>query len=104
MAAGGVRDMSDIELKLGYTTKEVPGRCIKCCAEEEARNCLWEILKCEGGNKETEQTYEALITLLTSPELQKLRDESEKYLSEGKNVKIVIHLGDGEPKYEMKLD
>lgn len=96
--------MSDIELEIGYTTKEVPGKCIKCLAEEEARNCLWELLKCGEGNKELEQTYEALITLLKSPALQNLRDESEKYLSEGKNVKIVIHLEDGEFKYKIKFD
>jgi hypothetical protein len=45
-----------------------------------------------------------MITLLTSPELQKLRDESEKYLAEGKNVKIVIHLGEDKPRYEIKID
>ncbi|HUV52871.1 MAG TPA: hypothetical protein VMW64_07330 [Dehalococcoidia bacterium] len=96
--------MGDIELKPGYSTKEVPGRCIKCLAEQESRNCLWELLKGEGQNRELEKTYEAMITLLTSPELQKLRGESEKYLAEGRNVKIVIHLGDEEPKYEIKLD
>jgi hypothetical protein len=101
---GGERGMGDIELAPGYSTKEVPGKCIKCLAEQESRNCLWELLKSEGNNKELEQTYEAMITLLKSSELKKLRDESEKYLAEGRNVKIVIHLGDGEPKYEIKLD
>lgn len=96
--------MGDIELKPGYSTREVPGRCIKCLAEQESRNCLWELLKGEGRNKELEKTYEAMIALLTSPEPQKLRDESEKYLAEGRDVKIVIHLGVGEPKYEIKLD
>ncbi len=96
--------MDDIELKPGYSTKEIPGRCIKCLAEQESRNCLWELLKGETGDKRLERTYEALITLLTSPELQTLRDESEKRLSEGKNVKIVIHLGDREPRYEIKLE
>ena len=103
-AVRGTRAMGDIELEPRYTTKKVPGRCIKCLAEQESRNCLWELLKGEGRDKELEQTYEAMITLLTSPELQKLRDESEKYLAEGKNVKIVMHLGDGEPKYEIKVD
>jgi hypothetical protein len=101
---GGARGMGDIELEPRYTNKEVPGRCIKCLAEQESRNCLWELLKGEGGNKELEQTYEAMINLLTSPDLKKLRDESEKCLAEGRKVKIVIHLGDGEPKYEIKLD
>jgi len=103
-AVGGGRGMGDIELEPGYSTKEVPGRCIKCLAEQESRNCLWELLGGEGRNKDLEQTYEAMIALLKSPELKKLRDESEKYLAEGKNVKIVMHLGDGEPKYEIKVD
>jgi hypothetical protein len=103
-AVGGVRAMGDIELEPRYTNKEVPGRCIKCLAEQESRNCLWELLKGEGRDKELEQTYEAMINLLTSPDLQKLRDESEKYLAEGKNVKIVIHLGGNKPRYEMKID
>jgi hypothetical protein len=102
--AGGVIGMGDIELEPRYTNKEVPGRCIKCLAEQESRNCLWELLKGEGQNRELEKTYEAMITLLTSPELQKLRDESEKYLAEGKNVKVVIHLGEDKPRYEIKID
>jgi hypothetical protein len=102
--AGGVRGMGDIELEPRYSTKEVSGRCIKCLAEQESRNCLWELLKGEGQNRELEKTYEAMITLLTSPELQKLRDESEKYLAEGRNVKIVIHLGEDKPRYEIKID
>jgi hypothetical protein len=104
MGAGGVTGMGDIELEPRYTNKEVPGRCIKCLAEQESRNCLWELLKGEGQNRELEKTYEAMITLLTSPELQKLRDESEKYLAEGRNVKIVIHLGEDKPRYEIKID
>jgi hypothetical protein len=104
MGVGGVRGMGDIELEPRYTSKEVSGKCIKCLAEQESRSCLWELLKGERRDRELEQTYEALIALLTSPELQKLRDESEKNLAEGRNVKIVIHLGDGEPKYEIKLD
>jgi hypothetical protein len=101
---GGTRGMDDIELKPAYSTNEMPGKCIKCLAEQESRNCLWELLKGEGADKKLERTYEALITLLTSPELQKLRDESERCLSEGKNVRIVIHLGDKEPRYEIKLE
>jgi len=96
--------MGDIELEPRYTNKEVAGRCIKCLAEQESRNCLWELLKGEGQNRELEKTYEAMITLLTSPELEKLRDESEKYLAEGRNVKIVIHLGEDKPRYEIKID
>jgi hypothetical protein len=93
----------DIELEPRYSTREIPGRCIKCLAEEQYRDCLRELLKGESEGKEIEETYEALVSLLESSELQQLRDESEKYLAEGRDVKVVLHLGEGEPRYEIKV-
>jgi hypothetical protein len=96
--------VDDFELKPRYSTREIPGRCIKCLAEQEYGNCLRELLKGREESEELEDRYEALLSFLKSPELQKLCDESERYLSEGKNVKVVLHLGEQEPKYEIKLD
>ena len=53
--------------------------------------------------KELEETYEGLVSLLESTELQKLRDECERHLADGRNVKIVLRLGQGEPRYEIKV-
>lgn len=39
-----------------------------------------------------------------SPESQKLRGESERYLAEGKQVTVRIHFEDGKPKYELKTN
>ena len=91
-----------IELEPRYSTREIPGRCIKCFAEEQYLDCLKELLKGGGQGKELEETYEALVSFLKSPGLQKLRDESESYLAEGRDVKVVLHLGEGEPRYEIK--
>jgi hypothetical protein len=93
----------DIELEPRYSTREIPGRCIKCLAEDRYRDCLRELLKGKSQGKEIEETYEALVSLLESHELQKLRDESERYLAEGRDVKVVLHLGEGEPRYEIKV-
>jgi hypothetical protein len=93
----------NLELEPRYSTREIPGRCIKCLAEERYRDCLRDLLKGASEGKELEETYEALVSLLKSPELQKLRDESERYLAEGRDVKIVLHLGEGEPRYEIKV-
>ena len=93
----------NLELEPRYSTREIPGRCIKCLAEERYRDCLRELLTGGGGGKELEETYEALVSLLKSPELQKLRDESERYLGEGRDVKVVLYLGEGEPRYEIKV-
>jgi len=97
--------MGKIELKPRYSTVEIPGRCIKCLAEQEYGDCLRELLgKGEGERKKLEKRFEALIFLLKSPELTKLRDESEKYLVDGKEVKLIINLEEGKPRYEIKLD
>lgn len=98
------KEMDKIELKPGYSTVEIPGKCIKCLAEQEYGDCLRELLKGEEGKRELEERFEALISLLKSPELAKLRDESEKYLADGKEVKLTIHLEEGNPRYEIKVD
>ena len=96
--------MDKIELKPGYSTVEIPGKCLKCLAEQEYGDCLRELLKGQEGKKEVEERFEALVSLLKSPELPKLRDESEKCLADGKQVKLVIHLREGKPKYEIRPD
>jgi len=93
----------NLELEPRYSTREIPGRCIKCLAEEQSRDCLRQLLKGGSEDKELQEIYEALVSLLKSPELQKLRDESERHLAEGRDVKIVLHLGEGEPRYEIKV-
>ena len=91
-----------IELEPRYPTKEVAGKCIKCLAEEGYRHCLRELLRNMEGNKELEQKFEALVSLLQSPELQRLRDESERLLAEGEEVTVVLHLDGEEPRYEIR--
>jgi hypothetical protein len=92
----------DIELAPRYSTREIPGKCVKCLVEQKYGDCLRELLRGEDENKELEVTYEALVSFLTSPELRNLRDESEKRLAEGKEVKVVLYLEEGEPRYEIK--
>lgn len=92
-----------IDLEPRYSTKDVPGKCIKCLAEQKLDICLRELLRSEEENPERCQRYEALLTFLQSPESQKLRDESERYLAEGKQVSVRIYFIDGKPKYELKV-
>jgi len=93
----------DIDLEPRHSTREIPGKCVKCLAEQKYGDCLRELLRGESENKELEETYEALVSFLTSTELRKLRDESEKHLAEGKEVKVVLHLGEEKPRYEIKV-
>ena len=43
------------------------------------------------------------MSFLKSPESKRLRDESEKYLAEGKQVTVDIHFEAGKPIYELKV-
>lgn len=96
--------MEPIDLTPRYSTTEVPGKCIKCLAEQEMNNCLLELLRRGGvGDRELEEKFEALVAFLKSPESQKLRDEAERHLAEGKQVTVNICLEEGKPVYKLKV-
>ena len=95
--------MEPINLDPRYSTRDIPGKCIKCLAEQELNNCLRELLRGEVENKELQQRFEMLVSFLKSPESQKLRDESERYLAEGKQVTVKIHFKNGKLEYELKV-
>ena len=95
--------METIDLDPKYSTSTIPGRCVKCLAEQKLNNCLFELLRREGDEKELVQRFETLVSFLKSPESQKLRAESERYLSEGKEVTVRIHFVDGQPRYDLKV-
>jgi len=96
--------MEPVNLDPRYSTNEIPGKCIKCLAEQELNNCLMGLLKEEGEDKELQQRFEMIVSFLKSPESQRLRDESEKYLAEGKQVTIKMYFEAGKPKYELKVN
>ena len=96
--------MEPINLDPRYSTRDIPGKCIKCLAEQELDKCLLELLREGGEDKELQQRFEALVSFLKSPESQKLRDESEKYLAEGKRVTVKVYFEEGNLKYELKVN
>jgi len=96
--------MDSYELEPRYSTREIPGKCLKCLAEHELNDCLMHLLREEDEDKEVQQRFEALVSFLKSPESKRLRDESERYLAEGKHVTLRIKFENGEPKYELKID
>jgi hypothetical protein len=95
--------MESFNLEPRYSTSEIPGKCIKCLAEQELNNCLLELLKSEEDDQNLQQRYKMLLAFLRSPESQKLRDESEQYLVEGKKVTLCFSFAGGKPKYELKV-
>ena len=96
--------MDPIDLDPRYSTKTIPGRCLKCLAEQELDSCLRGLLVEEGDGIELQQRFEMLVSFLKAPESKKLRDESERLLAEGKQVTLRIDFEDGKPKYELKVE
>jgi len=93
-----------IDLEPRYSTKDVPGKCIKCLAEKKLDTCLRDLLRSEDENPERYQSYEALLAFLQSPESEKLREESERYLAEGKQVTVRIRIEEGKFRYELQIE
>jgi hypothetical protein len=96
--------MPEIKLEIKYSTKDITGHCVQCQAEQELYTCLRNLLMEEQSDKEVEKKYEMLVTFLQSPDLIKMRIESEKYLAEGKRVFLVIKSVDGKTKYELEVN
>ena len=82
--------MDSMELEPRYSTSQIPGKCLKCLGEQELNNCLLELLRNEQDDENVKRRFEILLSFLQSPESKKLRDESEKLLSEGKRVTLQI--------------
>jgi hypothetical protein len=95
--------MDKIELEPSYSTVNLPGKCIKCLAEQQYGDCLKKLLRGEDGKKELEERFEVIVGLLKSSDLSHLRDEAEKHLADGKKVKLVIdNNDDNEPVYRIE--
>ena len=90
-----------IDLEPTYSSNEISGKCLKCLSEQELNSCLMQLLGKEGINKNIQRKYEALVKFLQSPESERLRKESERYLAEGKQVSVKISTNKGKPKYEL---
>ncbi|MBN1190368.1 MAG: hypothetical protein JXA46_11490 [Dehalococcoidales bacterium] len=96
--------METIDLEPRYSTTEIPGRCIRCLAEEKLFSCMRELLKEDkedNDDPELQNKYELLRCFLESPELQEVCDKSENSLSDGKEVMVRITMSSGKPKYEI---
>ena len=97
--------MKSIHLNPRYSSNTTPSRCIKCLAEQELNNCLRTLLiEDDDNDAEVQRKFEMLLDFLKSPELQKLVDESEKFLSDGKKVTLKIQFDNDKPVYELKVD
>jgi hypothetical protein len=85
--------MKSYELEPRYSTNEIAGKCLKCLGEHELNFCLMELLRGEAGDElddELKERYETIVGFLKSPEFESLRSESERLLSEGRQVALRV--------------
>jgi len=75
--------------------------CIETTAKEEFRNSVNQYMENGREDKNLEEKIELLKAFLESMDSKKLRNQSERYLVEGKRVKFVIFWKEGKPSYEM---
>jgi hypothetical protein len=95
--------MESIDLEPNYSTSQIPGKCLKCLAEQQLDSCLRQLLVEQGDSKQLQARYASILSFLKSPESKKLRDEAERYLAEGKNVKVKMSFQDDEMKYWIEV-
>ena len=94
--------MKEIELEPKYSTFEIPGHCLKCLAEHEYSTCLRALLRDEPDNEETIEKFEAMLSLLKSAELKELRDKTESFLADGKQVKLILRIDKDATTYKIE--
>ena len=85
--------MEPINLEPRYSTPQLPGKCL-----------AGQLLVEQGEDKKLQKRYALLLSFLKSSESKKLRDETEKYLAEGKDVKVKVYSQAGKMKYEIKIN
>jgi len=96
--------MDSINLEPDYSNNEIPGKCIKCLAEQELNDCLRELLRDEKDDIKLQEKYKMIINFLQSPESKKLRIESERLLAEGKKVVLRLSQVNGVPEYKLEVE
>jgi hypothetical protein len=73
-------------------------------AKRQYEQILGELLNTgEGEGEGLGEKLEILRLFLESTDFSKLRDEYEKHLLKGKQVKFTLYLANGKPEYEMRI-
>jgi len=78
--------------------------CIETVTKREYEETMRQLLA--GGAESDEQLgkkFEILRIFLEAMDFKRLRQESEKYLVEGRTVKFMFYLEDGAPEYQMRV-
>ena len=76
--------------------------CVETQVKREYNQTLSALLE-KGEEEKLTEKLEILRLFLESTDFSKLRREYEKYLLEGKQVKIILYSVKGKPEYEIKI-
>ena len=77
--------------------------CIETLARRKYSEIAGQLLASVNDKGKLREKAEILRIFLETADFKKLRSESEKYLSEGRDVKFVVYLEKGVPKHEMRV-
>jgi hypothetical protein len=77
--------------------------CIETVAKREYAETVRQLLALGEVNEKLREKAELLTTFLQTADSKKLRAESERHLAEGRNIKFVVYLEGGVPKYYMRV-
>ena len=77
--------------------------CVESAAKDEYQKSVREYLRSGEGDRELGQRIELLKSFLESADFPHLRQQSEKLLIEGKDVRFVVSMDKGKPMYEMRV-
>ena len=77
--------------------------CIETVARQEHEQTVKELLVSDVPDEVLTEKAETLRLFLEGADLKRLRAESERYLVEGREVKFVIFLEDGDIRYRMMV-
>lgn len=96
---------SIVEVRLLARIELVPTleRCIETTAKREFARVSGEYLERGGRDRDLEERAELLRMFLESADFRELRSQSEKHLAEGGKVTFVLHLEEGELRWEMEV-
>ena len=77
--------------------------CVESLAREHYDKCVQECLRSGEVNEENLERIEILRAFLESMDFSRLRQQSEKHLVEGGDVRFVVYMQEGKPQYEMNV-
>jgi hypothetical protein len=77
--------------------------CVETMAKKEYSETMKKLLTAEEQSESLEEKLELLRLFLEEANFKSLREESEKYLIQGKQVKFTVYLEAGKPRWDSQV-